>query len=183
MIHSNGWYSLASSELSPNQDTRPDIKNISLLVIHSISLPPDNFDNGYICDFFKNKLDISLDPYFKKIANLKVSAHLLIDREGGVIQFVSFNDRAWHAGVSSYKGLTNCNDFSIGIELIGSDTTPYTNAQYESLIKVTQEIIKRYPLIDKNRILGHSDIAPSRKTDPGPYFDWERYTLNFDDKN
>ena len=183
MIDSNGWLSLARSELSPNQDSRPDIKNISLLVIHSISLPPDYFENRYICDFFMNKLDISLNPYFKKIANLKVSAHLLIDREGGIIQFVSFNDRAWHAGVSSYKGLTNCNDFSIGIELVGSDTTPYTNAQYESLIEVTQEIIKQYPLIDKNRILGHSDIAPSRKTDPGPYFDWERYTLNFDGKN
>jgi AmpD protein len=183
MINSNGWYSLAQSEPSPNQDNRPDIENISLLVIHSISLPPENFDNGYICDFFMNNLDPSLDPYFKKIANLRVSAHLLIDREGGFIQFVSFNDRAWHAGASIYNGLTNCNDFSIGIELVGSDSKPYTDAQYESLIKVTQEIIKRYPLIDKNRITGHSDIAPSRKTDPGPCFDWERYTLHFDDKD
>lgn len=183
MINSNGWYTLARSDISPNQDSRPDKENISLLVIYSISLPPNQFDSKYICDFFTNKLNTDVDPYFKTISNLKVSAHLLIGREGDLTQFVSFNDRAWHAGKSLFQGLCNCNDFSIGIELIGSDYVPFTDKQYEILINVTQEIMKRFPMINKKRIIGHSEIAPDRKTDPGPNFEWERYILNLNDMN
>jgi len=180
MINSNGWYSLARSNLSPNQDNRPDTSNISLLVIHSISLPPNQFDSKYICDFFTNNLDVAIDPYFEKISNLKVSAHLLIDRKGELIQFVDFNERAWHAGNSSFQGIKSCNDFSIGIELVGSDSAPYTDLQYKELLRVTQEIMKHYPLIKKDRIVGHSDIAPGRKTDPGPSFNWDRYISALD---
>jgi len=145
------------------------------LVIHNISLPPGQFGGPYICDFFTNCLDVGADPYFEGIGSLKVSAHLLIRRDGEMVQFVSFDDRAWHAGQSTFAGADNCNDFAIGIELEGTDDMPYTDDQYRVLQDVTEALMSRYPALDKQRIVGHSDIAPGRKTDPGPAFDWPRY--------
>lgn len=159
---------------SPNYGERPLDGDISLLVIHNISLPPGQFGGGHVQDFFLNKLDPSLHPYFEEIHQLQVSAHLFIERDGGVTQFVNLNDRAWHAGVSCFDGQENCNDFSIGIELEGDDVTPYSDAQYQSLTEVTAAIRRAYPAIGK-RITGHQHIAPGRKTDPGPSFDWPRF--------
>ena len=175
MINSNGWHTGARSEPSPNCSDRPNGAKVSLLVIHNMSLPPDQFDSNYVCDFFLNSLDVSIDPYFKKISNLHVSPHLLIGRKGELIQFVGLNDSAWHAGKSFFEGDENCNDFSIGIELIGADNTPYTDKQYQTLVSVTRDVMTCYPLVTRNRIVGHSDIAPERKTDPGPSFNWKRY--------
>lgn len=159
---------------SPNFNARPT-DEISLLVIHNISLPPNEFNNGHIEAFFQNRLDISAHPYFEQIADLKVSAHLLIAKDGTVTQFVEFNQRAWHAGQSLYQGRKNCNDFSIGIELEGVDNQAYTQAQYESLINATKAIMHTYPNITPNRITGHEHIAPSRKTDPSSSFKWQAY--------
>jgi len=155
---------------SPNFNERPN-QTISLIVIHNMSLPPGEFNNNHIEDFFTNQLDTNQHPYFKTIKDLKVSAHLLIKRNGRVIQFVAFNQRAWHTGESSYKGRRNCNDFSIGIELQGDDNTPYESAQYEVLNKVIDLLKSHYPI---SAIKGHSDISPIRKTDPGPYFKWNK---------
>ncbi len=171
----NGWLNDAVACPSPNFNARPAGANISLLVIHNISLPPGQFGGGHIERFFQNQLDASLHPYFKTIESLEVSAHLLIDREGELRQFVSFEDRAWHAGRSHFEGCDECNDFSIGIELEGDDNTPYTDAQYQRLAVVTEALKAAYPAINNERICGHSDIAPERKTDPGPAFDWPRY--------
>ena len=146
-----------------------------LLVIHNISLPPGEFGGGFIEQFFQNNLDPGDHPYFKEIATLRVSAHLLIDRCGGLAQFVSFNDRAWHAGASTYCGREECNDFSIGLELEGADDIAYTESQYKSLAAVTRAIMQHYPHITTEKIAGHSDIAPGRKTDPGDSFDWQYY--------
>ena len=146
-----------------------------LLVIHNISLPPGEFGGGFIEQFFQNGLNPDDHPYFQEIATLRVSAHLLIDRRGGITQFVSLNDRAWHAGASSYCGREECNDFSIGIELEGTDDIAYTEAQYSSLAAVTRTIMQHYPHITTEKIAGHSDIAPKRKTDPGESFDWRYY--------
>ena len=170
-----GWLSTATALASPNTDPRPDKSDISLLVIHNISLPPGQFGGGHVAELFTNTLDPNTHPYFAEIANLKVSAHLLIDREGVVIQFVPFDQRAWHAGVSAFAGRPACNDFSIGIELEGTDTDPYTHLQYECLVKITQCLIAEYPALSSERVAGHSDIAPDRKTDPGPAFDWARF--------
>ena len=170
-----GWLSTATALASPNADPRPDKSDISLLVIHNISLPPGQFGGGHVAELFTNTLDPNTHPYFAEIANLKVSAHLLIDREGVVIQFVPFDQRAWHAGVSAFAGRPACNDFSIGIELEGTDTDPYTHLQYECLVKTTQCLIAEYPALSSERVAGHSDIAPDRKTDPGPAFDWARF--------
>ena len=170
-----GWLSTATALASPNADPRPDKSDISLLVIHNISLPPGQFGGGHVAELFTNTLDPNTHPYFAEIANLKVSAHLLIDREGVVIQFVPFDQRAWHAGVSAFAGRPACNDFSIGIELEGTDTDPYTHLQYECLVKITQCLIAEYPALSSERVAGHSDIAPDRKTDPGPAFDWTRF--------
>jgi AmpD protein len=170
-----GWLSTATALASPNADPRPDKSDISLLVIHSISLPPGQFGGGHVAELFTNTLDPNTHPYFAEIANFKVSAHLLIDREGVVIQFVPFDQRAWHAGVSAFAGRPACNDFSIGIELEGTDTDPYTHLQYECLVKITQCLIAEYPALSSERVAGHSDIAPNRKTDPGPAFDWARF--------
>lgn len=159
---------------SPNFNARPQ-GEISLLVIHNISLPPHEFAGGYIEDFFQNKLDANAHPYFKQIENLQVSAHLLINRQGEATQFVAFNQRAWHAGVSQFEGRDNCNDFSIGIEMEGTDNSTYTAAQYQSLIAISISVMQAYPAIIPERIVGHSDIAPQRKTDPGPAFEWQRY--------
>lgn len=174
-IDEKGWLSGVTCHASPNFDPRPVADDINLLVIHNISLPPEQFGGPWISDFFCNKLDPSQHPYFTEIAELKVSSHLLIRRDGQTIQFVSFLDRAWHAGVSSFDGREKCNDFSIGIELEGSDTQPFTQAQYQSLAAITKQLMARFPAITTDRITGHSDIAPGRKTDPGPCFDWSNY--------
>ncbi|MFW5824082.1 MAG: 1,6-anhydro-N-acetylmuramyl-L-alanine amidase AmpD [Marinobacter sp.] len=157
---------------SPNFGPRPDGDDISLLVIHNISLPPEQFGGPYIEDFFCDRLDTSAHPYFREIAGMTVSAHLLIRRDGELLQFVSLRDRAWHAGRSVFCGREECNDYSIGIELEGADQVPYTEAQYRQLASVTRDIMAAWPAITEDRIAGHSDIAPGRKTDPGPAFDW-----------
>lgn len=157
---------------SPNFNARPEPVRVNMLVVHNISLPPKQFDGPYIEDFFCNQLDCTLDPYFEDIKDLKVSAHLLIKRTGELVQFVPFSERAWHAGVSEFNGETNCNDFSIGVELEGADDVPYTEQQYEVLADVADCLLSHYPAIKQDRIVGHSDIAPERKTDPGPSFDW-----------
>ena len=159
---------------SPNYDDRPNPVDISLLVIHCISLPPGEFDNPYINQLFCNVLDPDAHPYFKEIHQLTVSAHLLIKRDGSCIQYVPFNKRAWHAGKSSYQGKERCNDFSIGIELEGTESIPYTEAQYIQLTEVIDSLLKAYPNLSKQQITGHSDIAPGRKNDPGASFDWQR---------
>jgi len=160
---------------SPNFNERPENSKISLIVIHSISLPPNVYGNNYVEDFFMNKLIISDHDYFQEIQDMKVSSHLYIKRTGETIQFVPLNMRAWHAGESSYKGIKDCNNYSIGIELEGTDCDVYSNEQYESLIQVSRLIIKNYPEINKDSIAGHSDISPGRKTDPGNKFEWRRY--------
>jgi AmpD protein len=156
-------------------DDRPPGTEIDLLVIHSISLPPGKFGGNWIDDLFLNRLDARAHPYFAKIEGLKVSCHILIQRTGKIIQYVPLNRRAWHAGESSYCGRTCCNDFSIGIEVEGSDESPFTDYQYQSLNQVTSEIIHYYPAITQDHITSHAAIAPGRKTDPGPLFDWTRY--------
>jgi len=171
----DGRLSHCRQRRSPNCDRRPAGQSISLLVIHNISLPPGRFGNRYIEDFFCNRLTVDAHPFFAQIACLHVSAHLVIDRLGKITQFVNFKDRAWHAGQSFFQDADNCNDFSIGIELEGTDTIPYTDIQYSLLVQVTQALIHAYPLLTAERIVGHCDIAPARKTDPGPLFDWRRY--------
>jgi N-acetyl-anhydromuramoyl-L-alanine amidase len=170
----DGWLSRARHVLSPNRDARPAGMEVDLLVIHGISLPPGEFGGPWIEHLFLNRLDPAVHPYFASIAGLKVSAHLLIRRDGELIQFVGFGERAWHAGLSSFEGRERCNDFSIGIELEGADEVPYTDHQYEVLGVSVREILARYPAIHPRRIVGHSEIAPGRKTDPGPAFDWAR---------
>ncbi len=145
---------------------------VSLLVIHGISLPPGRFGGPWIEDLFLNRLDPDADPYFRDICGLRVAAHLLIRREGELVQYVPLTRRAWHAGRSVFQGCGDCNDFSIGIELEGSDELPYTDIQYQVLARVTRAIMQVFPAITPERIVGHSDIAPGRKTDPGPAFDW-----------
>ena len=174
-IDSQGWISSARQVRSPNTDKRPDGVRPDLLVIHNISLPPEQFGGPYIEQLFTNCLQPQEHPYFKTIADLKVSSHLLIDRKGNLIQFVSLHDRAWHAGVSSWQGKENCNDYSIGIELEGSDNQEFTPIQYEVLSAITKSLKQAYPEISHDRIVGHSDIAPGRKTDPGPHFNWQKF--------
>jgi AmpD protein len=170
-INAKGWLGLATHSPSPNFNERPDMA-IDTLVIHHISLPEGKFGGGYIEDFFCNRLNVELDPYFKEIGHLQVSSHFLIDRQGHLTQFVSCNDRAWHAGMSNLFERDQCNDFSIGIELEGTGELAYESAQYEMLATLTQSILKKYPI---QYIVGHSDISPVRKTDPGPSFDWELF--------
>jgi N-acetyl-anhydromuramoyl-L-alanine amidase len=160
---------------SPNCNPRPANTNIDLLVIHNISLPPNEFGGDYIDAFFTNQLDYSAHPYFKTLTELRVSAHLLIHRDGEIIQYVPFYKRAWHAGESVFAGRANCNDFSIGIELEGADDIAYTMPQYQRLAEVTKLLQQHYPQITQDRIVGHSDIAPGRKTDPGLAFDWKYF--------
>ena len=157
---------------SPNFDARPGDVEISLLVIHGISLPPDRFGGDEVARLFTNTLDCTAHPYFETLRGARVSAHFYIRRSGRVLQFVCCNQRAWHAGVSRWRGQERCNDFSIGIELEGTDHVPYADAQYASLAQLTFALRQRYPLVD---IVGHSDIAPDRKTDPGEAFDWDRF--------
>lgn len=157
---------------SPNCDERPPGTVINLLVIHSISLPPGEYGGPEIDQLFTNCLDPEAHPYFRDVAHLKVSSHLLIRRDGELVQYVPFHKRAWHAGESCYAGCPACNDYSIGIELEGQDSEAYTRAQYQRLVEVASALIRAFPELSLERIAGHSDIAPLRKTDPGPAFDW-----------
>ena len=159
---------------SPNFSDRVN-EEISLLVIHNISLPSGQFGNNFVDQFFTNKLDPKKDPYFEEIYEMKVSSHLFIDREGLLTQFVPFDRAAWHAGVSEFKGRDNCNEFSIGIELEGTDDLEYPPNQYKTLIEATKALMEAYPNISVDNIVGHKDIAPIRKTDPGEAFDWDLY--------
>jgi AmpD protein len=168
------WLTNSRHLKSPNADQRPDEQEISLIVIHCISLPPQQFGHDYIDQLFCNRLNPNADPYFSHIYQLKVSAHLLIKRDGEITQYVGFNRRAWHAGVSCYQGRERCNDFSIGIELEGCETIAYTTEQYQQLAAVIQLLFKHYPKLNQQRITAHSQIAPQRKTDPGDSFDWLR---------
>ncbi|ELY4127231.1 1,6-anhydro-N-acetylmuramyl-L-alanine amidase AmpD [Cronobacter malonaticus] len=170
----DGWLVDARHAPSPHHDCRPEGEAPSLLVVHNISLPPGEFGGPWIDALFAGTLDSQAHPYFAGIAHLRVSAHCLIRRDGEIVQYVPFNKRAWHAGVSCYQGRERCNDFSIGIELEGTDVQPYTDAQYRQLAAVTRTLISLYPAM-KNHMTGHSDIAPERKTDPGPAFDWTRF--------
>ncbi|WP_334064400.1 1,6-anhydro-N-acetylmuramyl-L-alanine amidase AmpD [Alteromonas genovensis] len=168
-------YDNATFVPSPHCDARPDDAQVSLLVVHNISLPPSQFSTSGIRDLFMGQLNINEHPFYREIAGLRVSAHCVIYRTGEIEQFVPFNQRAWHAGLSTYQGKSRCNDFSIGIELEGTDTLPFTDEQYAALTKLTHFIVKHYPHISLGRIVGHNDIAPGRKTDPGVAFDWARY--------
>ncbi|SFC16309.1 AmpD protein [Marinospirillum celere] len=169
------WLQEAETCPSPHYNTRPDPEDISLLVIHNIALPPKTYGGGWIEKFFQGQLPPTEHPYFESLAGVRVSAHLLIERTGRLIQFVAFNQRAWHAGQSYFQGRENCNDFSIGIEMEGSDDQPYTQVQYQQLIKVTRSLMHVYPGITQERICSHASLAHGRKTDPGPAFDWQSY--------
>ncbi len=169
-----GLLESAQLRLSPHCDPRPPQQSIDLLVLHGISLPPGEFGGPWIDALFTGTLDCSAHPYFTTLTGLRVSAHLLIRRDGTVYQYVPFTQRAWHAGASSFEGRENCNDYSIGIELEGDDDTSYCDAQYHALARVARGLMRVYPRITPTRIVGHSDIAPGRKTDPGPAFDWSR---------
>lgn len=169
-INADGWLLSATRIPSQNFDARP-VNEISLIVIHAISLPPGKFDGTTVIEFFTNRLDATAHPYFSEIAAQRVSAHFFLPRDGRIIQLVSCLDRAWHAGISCWYGRERCNDFSIGIELEGDDDTPYTEAQYIALSYLIQTLRDRFEI---RACIGHADIAPGRKTDPGPYFMWSR---------
>lgn len=177
----SGWCDDVRHCPSPNFNERPAAE-ISLLVIHNISLPPGQFGTGRVQQFFQNQLLVDEHPYFASIAELKVSAHFLIERDGAITQFVPTLGRAWHAGVSRFDGREGCNDFSLGIELEGTDELPFSDAQYQSLNALVGELRRHYPAISPERICGHSDIAPGRKTDPGPCFDWARLRAALDEE-
>lgn len=170
---STGWFQGIRHCPSPNCNARPQ-GEISLLVVHNISLPPGQFGTGKVQAFFQNRLPVDEHPFYAEIASLQVSAHFFIERDGAVTQFVSCLERAWHAGQSWFDGRDNCNDFSLGIELEGTDDQPYSDAQYASLAELSRQLLAAYPALTAQRIRGHSDIAPGRKTDPGPAFDWQR---------
>jgi len=172
----NHWLLQADQCRSPNQDERPSGTVIDSIVIHNISLPPGEFGSAHVSALFCNRLDTTAHPYFKEIGHLQVSAHVLIDRNGVCTQYVGFDQRAWHAGQSSYQGRQRFNDFSIGIELEGTDDVPFETLQYTRLIEVTRALMNQYPAITIGNIVGHETISPDRKTDPGPAFDWQRYT-------
>jgi N-acetyl-anhydromuramoyl-L-alanine amidase len=160
--------------LSPHFDERPSGTTIDLIVLHGISLPPGEFGGPWIDRLFTGNLPADAHPYFGTIAGARVSAHVLIRRAGAVVQYVPFERRAWHCGVSSYQGRAACNDFSVGIELEGTDDIRYTDSQYQQLAGVIEALLHTYPTLSRERIVGHSDVAPGRKTDPGPAFEWER---------
>jgi AmpD protein len=171
----DGWMQGIRACPSPNCSARPAGMPVDLLVIHNISLPPGQFGGRWIEDFFLNRLDWHAHDYFATLRDLRVSAHFLVRRDGEVVQFVSCLERAWHAGKSSHLGRVDCNDFSIGVELEGTDHTSFEDAQYRSLQMLTRTLLHHLPDLSWDRIVGHSDIAPGRKTDPGPGFDWTRY--------
>lgn len=168
----SGWIDGVKRVLSPHRDARPAGIALSLIVVHGISLPPGSFGGPWIDEFFSNRLARNAHPYFETICGLAVSAHTLISRDGAVTQYVSFLERAWHAGESCHRGRTRCNDFSVGIELEGTDDIPYERVQYEVLGDLIGALRRAYASLREAEIVGHSDIAPQRKTDPGPGFDW-----------
>ena len=170
-LSADGWVAGARRIVSPNFDERPAIAAISLVVVHAISLPPGEFGGDGVERLFTNTLDPDAHPYYRAIAGMRVSAHFLIRRDGELVQFVACGARAWHAGVSSWQGRERCNDFSIGIELEGCDESPFTDVQYARLVALIEALRARYPI---DAIVGHSDVAPGRKTDPGARFDWQR---------
>lgn len=172
----NGWLAEAERRPSPHCDERPAGVEPELVVIHCISLPPGEFGGRWIDDLFLGRLDPDAHPYFADIARRRVSAHALIRRDGSVVQYVPFDKRAWHAGESRWRGRPACNDFSIGVELEGTDDSPYEPAQYEALASLIGALRDRYPTIGTDGLAGHCDIAPGRKTDPGPAFDWQHLT-------
>ncbi len=172
LLDSGGVLAEAGQVASQNCDDRPNDEQITLLVIHNISLPPGEFGGDAVIQFFANSLDCSIHPYFDSLRGLRVSAHFLIRRGGELIQFVPCAKRAWHAGLSTWRGRECCNDFSVGVELEGTDDLSYTESQYWRLALLTVALCDKYPIVD---IVGHSDIAPGRKTDPGPSFEWTRY--------
>jgi N-acetyl-anhydromuramoyl-L-alanine amidase len=172
LVDAAGMCSGACWVPSAHCDERPGQARVELLVIHSVSLPPGEFGGPWVTDLFLGCLDCAVHPYFAQLEGLRVSAHFLVRRGGEVVQYVPCGLRAWHAGASSWKGRERCNDFSVGIELEGDDETPFTDAQYDSLAQLTRALLERYGPLD---LAGHSDIAPGRKTDPGPHFDWPRY--------
>ncbi len=167
-----GWLSDAQLVPSPNFDARPDGAEIDLVVIHAISLPPGQFGGPYIEQLFTNRLVPDEHAYFADIHRLRVSAHFLITRRGRLLQFVDIYARAWHAGESCWEGRSRCNDFSVGVELEGCDELPLEVAQYTRLTSLLKDLLHRLPALSVMRVVGHSDIAPTRKTDPGPHFDW-----------
>lgn len=169
-IGADGWCEGALRYDSPNFDARPAGMPIDLLVVHNISLPAGRFGGPHIADLFTNRVDFAADPSFADLRGLTVSAHFLVRRDGRVLQFVSCNERAWHAGVSSFGGRDQCNDFSVGIEMEGSDVVAFSPAQYETLAALTLALAARYPIA---AVQGHEHVAPGRKTDPGPFFDWD----------
>lgn len=171
-IDAEGYASIAARVITPNHDARPAADDISLIVVHGISLPPGEFGGDGVERLFTNRLDPSAHPYFATIVDLRVSAHFLIRRDGALMQFVACGERAWHAGESTWRGRARCNDFSIGIELEGTDALPYTTPQYAMLGRLVRALRRRYAI---EHVVGHSDIAPGRKTDPGPAFDWPRF--------
>ena len=160
---------------SPHCDARPAGTEVDLLVVHGISLPPGEFGGDWIEQLFTGRLRFDAHPYFQQLRELKVSAHFLVRRDGGLQQFVSTQQRAWHAGASRFRGREACNDFSLGVELEGADEVPYAPPQYLRLAALSQVLMQAYPAITMERVIGHSDIAPGRKTDPGPAFDWVRF--------
>lgn len=174
-VQDSGWLIGVRSLASPNFNQRPADVDVSLLVIHNISLPPGEFNTGCVEAFFCNQLDPLEHPYFAIIAQLRVSAHFFIARTGEVTQFVSLGDRAWHAGASCFGGTDDCNNYSVGVELEGCDEIPYTDAQYTALSELTVKLCSIFPSITADRIVGHEHVAPGRKTDPGSAFDWARY--------
>lgn len=169
----SGLLSAARHVPSPNCDERA-AGDLDLIVIHGISLPPGEFGGGWIEDLFTNRLDPGAHPYFARIQGLRVSAHLLIRRTGELVQFVPFHRRAWHAGPSEYRGRPGCNDYSVGIELEGTDEIPYSSVQYRRLAETIHTLVDTYPGLSRERVVGHEHISPGRKTDPGPAFDWPR---------
>ncbi|MCG8324416.1 MAG: 1,6-anhydro-N-acetylmuramyl-L-alanine amidase AmpD [Thiotrichales bacterium] len=177
------WLQDVQRCLSPNHDTRPAGVGINLLVVHGISLPPGQYGGEYIDQLFCNRLDPDEHPYFSEIQDLQVSSHLLVNRQGEVKQYVPLNLRAWHAGESEFCGQKQCNDFSIGIELEGCDDDPYEPCQYLVLAGITHALMQQWPGINRQRIVGHRDIAPGRKTDPGPAFDWPHFFTELDRVN
>ncbi len=170
----SGLLDVARQLPSPNCDARPAGTQIDLLIVHNISLPPGCFGGDAIDCFFTNTLDVNADPFYEEICDMRVSAHLLVRRDGAIVQYVPFTQRAWHAGVSCFEGRESCNDYSIGIELEGTDEQAYKDIQYRVLQQLIKVLCQNYPGIRQDRIVGHSDVATGRKTDPGPAFDWSK---------
>lgn len=171
-ISEDHWLERCRRAPTENREARVGPDDIELIVIHGITLPPGELGGGHVEALFTNRLDIREHPAFESLAGVRVSAHLFIDRRGRVVQFVPFDQKAWHAGVSSWRGRPGCNRFSIGIELEGTDERPYTKAQYAALVPILQALLRRYPRLARDTIVGHQEIAPGRKTDPGVMFDW-----------